>query len=372
MGDKTRKSRTDFICAVAVFAMVAGLAAPAVAAKPSGIGVTSIVVRDVEGKTEEIIRQLVLRDSVYQNEIVQTGMESASELKFTDETRVSVGPNSTIVLDEFVYDPDPGEGTFALQVTEGVFRFFSGNMASSNYKIESPTVTVGVRGTVLVMVTRRDGAVAVIMESDDGVEVTNNNGDTVLLDTPGMATVAFTDGTMTPQGNPPAWALWRIQNMDNVLATAGLPAAPPVKPGPPGSPEPTEPPVVQTAAAPPPPPPPPGPGPTVTEVPPKRGLPRAAYAHGEEAVPTGGFAHANDNALQPNPPGGGAGASDEGGPDPLLISGGGETQSAQAAVNGSQGNNGANNNGNSNGNGKSGSAGSNGNAGGNGNGKGKN
>jgi hypothetical protein len=370
MGDKTRKSRTDFICAVAVFAMVAGLAAPAMAAKPSGIGVTSVVVRDVEGKTEEIIRQLVLRDSVYQNEIVQTGMESASELKFTDETRVSVGPNSTIVLDEFVYDPDPGEGTFALQVTEGVFRFFSGNMASSNYKIESPTVTVGVRGTVLVMVTRRDGAVAVIMESDDGVEVTNNNGDTVLLDTPGMATVAFTDGTMTPQGNPPAWALWRIQNMDNVLATAGLPAAPPVKPGPPGSPETTEPPVVQTAAAPPPPP--PGPGPTVTEVPPKRGLPRAAYAHGEEGVPTGGFAHANDNALQPNPPGGGAGASDEGGPDPLLISGGGETQSAQAAVNGSQGNNGANNNGNSNGNGKSGSAGSNGNAGGNGNGKGKN
>lgn len=364
MSDRERKSRTSLTRTVALVAMTAWLAAPAMAAKPSGIGITSLVVRDVEGKTEEQIRQLALQDSVYQNEIVQTGLESASELKFADETRISVGPNSTVILDEFVYDPDPGEGTFALQVTEGVFRFFSGNMASSNYKIETPTVTVGVRGTVLVMVVRGDGTVAVIMESDDGVEVTNDSGDTVLLETPGKATVAFANGTMTLPGEPPAWALWRIREMDNVLATAGLPAAPK-----PESPEPAEP-EVETAAAPSPPP--PEPEPTVTE-PPKRGLPRATYAQtgeyieGEEDVPAGGWQNAAQAAKSAEPPGGGAGTADEGGEETLLIAGdGGGNEVADA--------NGKNNNGG--GNGKSETAGShgngsdNGNAGGKGNGKG--
>ncbi|MCK4869260.1 MAG: hypothetical protein KAT39_14500, partial [Alphaproteobacteria bacterium] len=136
MGGRILKFWMKYICAIALAAMVAGLAMPAMAAQQSGIGITSLVVKDVEGKTDEEIRRLALQDSVYQNEIVQTGLESASELRFADDTRISVGPNSTIVLDEFVYDPDPGEGTFALTVTEGVFRFFSGNMASSNYKIE--------------------------------------------------------------------------------------------------------------------------------------------------------------------------------------------------------------------------------------------
>ena len=361
MGGRKQNGRMKFAGAVALTVMAAGLATPALAAKPSGIGTTSLVVKDVEGKTDEEIRKLALRDSVYRNEIVNTGLESASELKFADETRISVGPNSSIVLDDFVYDPDPGEGTFALRVTEGVFRFFSGNMASSNYSIETPTVTVGVRGTVLVMVARGDGTVAVIMESDDGVEVTSNSGDTVLLETPGKATVAFANGTMTPPGEPPAWALWRIREMDDVLATASLPAPPP-----PEAPQPTEP-EVETAAAPPPPPPPP-PEATVTE-PPQRGLPRAAYAQGEEGVPAGGFAHANENALQPDPPGGGAGTSDEGGDDPLLVSTESGGEDNQVAGNGKKSNNGAGSNGGNNGN--SGAAGSNGNAGGNGNGNGK-
>jgi hypothetical protein len=370
MGDNMRKFRMGFIRAAALAVTAAGLAAPAMAAKPSSIGITSLVVRDVEGKTEAEIRKLVLQDSVYQNEIVQTGLESASELKFADETRISVGPNSTIVLDEFVYDPDPGEGTFALKVTEGVFRFFSGNMASSNYKIETPTVTVGVRGTVLVMVTRADGAVAVIMESDDGVEVTNNNGDMVLLETPGMATVAFANGDMTPPGDPPAWALWRIHDMDNVLSTAGLPAPP--KPEAPDQPEPD----VETAAAPPPP---PEPAPLETvETPPKRGLPRATYAQtgeytpGAESVPAGGWNNANEKAKSSDAPGGGdpetTGEGEEG---PLFVTGDGGGEGSEVAGNSNNGNNGGSNNGGARGN--SGTAGSNGNgnAGGNGNGNGK-
>lgn len=309
MGKCWDKSLAGFARTVAFAAMVAGIAMPALAAKPSGIGVTSLVVKQVEGKTEQQIRQLALRDDVFQDEVVETGIESASELRFSDDTRISVGPNSSVVLDKFVYDPEPGKGTFALNVTEGVFRFFSGKMDHSNYRIQTSNVTVGVRGTVLVMVTRADGAVAVIMESDDGVEVTSNSGNSVLLDTPGKATVAFADGTITPQGDPPAWALWRIREMDNLLATAGLPPPPAPSqeaPSPAGN-------DVQTASAPPPPPPPeevppppppaPPPPPPTTDEPPQRGIPRASYNR-DGTVPPGGD-DAASVALEPDPPKGG-------------------------------------------------------------------
>ena len=46
-----------------------------------------------------------------------TGFESASEMLLMDDTRVTVGPSSRVVLDRFVYDPDPGKGALVLQAT---------------------------------------------------------------------------------------------------------------------------------------------------------------------------------------------------------------------------------------------------------------
>lgn len=306
----------------------------ALAAQSPGIGVTSLVVKDVEGKTEAEVRRLALRDSVYRNEIVETGFESASELHFADDTRISVGPNSSIVLDEFVYDPDPGEGTFALKVTEGVFRFFSGNMASSNYRIETPTVTVGVRGTVLVLVTRADGAVAIIMESDDGVEV-SGGGNTVLLETAGKATVAFADGSLTPPSAPPAWALWRVHELENTLAKAGQLPPPP----PPQEEQQDEQQETQAASVTPPPADPPPPEPVDDEEP-KRGLPRAELASGKSKPQ-----HANQHAWEPEPPAN----------KPFLLAGDGGESEGTSNPGASGGNNG---NGGSRG--KSDTAGSNG------------
>jgi hypothetical protein len=328
MGGKNFKYQASLACVVAIATATALFAENVFAATTSSIGMTSLVVRKVEGKTEDEIRRLVLQDSVYQNEIVETGLESASELRFADRTRISVGPNSSIVLDEFVYDPDPGEGTFALKVTEGVFRFVSGSMASSNYKIETPTVTVGVRGTVLVMVTRGDGAVAVMMESEDGVEVSNRNGDMVVLDKPGVATVAFADGTMTEPGPPPAWAMWRIREMDEVLATAGLPVPPPQQP----EPQKQETEETEVTLAPPPPPLEVEPEP-VDVGDPMRGLPRAEAMSG-----TGKPEFANSNAWTSETPGNGYGTADSIG------------SSGNNGNNGNNGNHGEGNNGQGKGN----------------------
>ena len=83
---------------------------------------------------------------------------------FPGRHQATVGPNSSVVLDSFLYDPAAPSGTLVIGAAEGVFRFVSGNMPSESYEIRTPEVTVGVRGTVIDFVAR-GGATAVVLQS---------------------------------------------------------------------------------------------------------------------------------------------------------------------------------------------------------------
>ena len=90
--------------------------------------------------------------SLYANEAVSTGQAGQAELQFHDNTKLSVGPTSTVRLDKFVYDPNKGAGKVAINATKGAYRFITGSQDSKNYEIKTPYATLGVRGTVLEIV----------------------------------------------------------------------------------------------------------------------------------------------------------------------------------------------------------------------------
>ena len=113
------------------------------------IGNSSAVVRTVTGKIEAGKRYLNYRDDIYRNEIVETYEESATELTFLDDTTLSLGPETTVVLDRFVYDPDASGGEFVLSVTKGALRFATGKLNKDAYEIHTPVSTIGIRGTVI-------------------------------------------------------------------------------------------------------------------------------------------------------------------------------------------------------------------------------
>jgi hypothetical protein len=48
---------------------------------------------------------------------------------------------------------------------------------------------------------------------------TSNTGKKVTLNKAGLATVVFEDGTPTPAGPPPVWALWKIREMRSLVAS---------------------------------------------------------------------------------------------------------------------------------------------------------
>lgn len=119
------------------------------------IGNSSVVVRTVTGTVEADKRYLSLMDDIYRNELVETFNESATEITFLDESTLTLGPDSSIVLDRFVYDPDKTTNEFVISVTEGVFRLATGTMKDEDYKVRTPVATIGVRGTVIEVSVER-------------------------------------------------------------------------------------------------------------------------------------------------------------------------------------------------------------------------
>ena len=144
-----RLLRSCAILVLVTVAALAGRAAPAAISDQITIGNTRVVVRTVIGTFEGEIRTLALEDDVYHNELITTEKESATKLTFLDETTLTLGPDSSVVLDRFVFDPDPSRASFVMTATQGIFRFASGKLPKNAYRLHTPTATIGIRGTVL-------------------------------------------------------------------------------------------------------------------------------------------------------------------------------------------------------------------------------
>ena len=84
--------------------------------------------------------------SVYSAETVRTGETGQADLQFRDNSSLSVGSKSSVKLDKFVYDPNKGVGTVAIQATRGSFRFVTGSQGKGNVQVKTPYGTLGVRG----------------------------------------------------------------------------------------------------------------------------------------------------------------------------------------------------------------------------------
>lgn len=120
------------------------------------VGNASIVVRTVTGTLENNVHKIRLQDDLYHNELIETFEESATEITFLDDTTISLGPDSSIVLDQFVYDPDPNNSSFVVTITEGALRFTSGVLPKDAYKINTPVATIGIRGTIIDLIVGRE------------------------------------------------------------------------------------------------------------------------------------------------------------------------------------------------------------------------
>jgi trimeric autotransporter adhesin len=89
---------------------------------------------------------MAVGSGVHANETVKTGSAGQAGLRFNDQSNLSVGHSSQVRLDKFVYDPNKGTGSTAIEVTRGTFRFSTGAQNKGEVKIKTPYGTLGTRG----------------------------------------------------------------------------------------------------------------------------------------------------------------------------------------------------------------------------------
>jgi hypothetical protein len=170
------------------------LSLPAWAQPAPNIGVAATVVDKMEGTVSTNKRVIGQGDKVYKDEVVETAERGKGQLLFLDETTLTVGPNSRVTLDRFVYDPSRGTGTVTMSAVRGVFRFVSGSLPSQAYEIRTPAGSIGVRGTIFELICELDGSVIVRL-IEGGIVFTTLTRQQIALTRPGQVLVIRPDGT---------------------------------------------------------------------------------------------------------------------------------------------------------------------------------
>ncbi len=132
------------IC-IALGAVVAAAAfAPVAQAQPDGFVVAVVQRTIIDAKTG---RRILLQSSpVYSGDRITTDNVGNTQIKFRDDTKLVVGPNSTLVIDAFVFDKNDTARQVSISAIKGAFRFISGKSPKDVYRITTPTATIGVRG----------------------------------------------------------------------------------------------------------------------------------------------------------------------------------------------------------------------------------
>ncbi len=143
--------------------VVAILAASAVHAQ-ARVGEAVIIQNEVVRVGASASTQIDVGDGLLRDEVVRTGDASAARLVMADNTNLSIGPSATIKLDRTVFNDEHSYREIAVRLTTGAFRFVTGNSEKTAYKITTPLASIGVRGTVLDILSQRGQTTVVLQE----------------------------------------------------------------------------------------------------------------------------------------------------------------------------------------------------------------
>ena len=164
---------------------------------------------------EELTAQIDTGIQSYDNVETENGR---LKIKFVDETQVSLTEHTLIEITEYVYDPNPSKSKMAMNFVSGTARFATGGLGlvpRENIAIQTPTASIGIRGTDFTTTVDELGRSLVILlpdaDCDDAVRLeegcrpsgsitVTNDGGTVVLEEAFQAVMVST--FETPPTNP--------------------------------------------------------------------------------------------------------------------------------------------------------------------------
>ena len=129
-------------------------------------GIGEVVRQDT---TDSLIAELELGIASYDD--VRTG-NGRMAISFLDDSVLRLTEHSKIVIDDFVFDPDPSRSRLALNMASGTARFLTGALGRinrENISIRTPTATIAIRGTDFTTTVDEIGrSLVILLPNEDG------------------------------------------------------------------------------------------------------------------------------------------------------------------------------------------------------------
>jgi len=175
-----------------------------------------------QNNPDSLTAQLTLGIASMDN--VRTG-NGRLAVRFLDDSVVRLTERSSIIIDEYIFDPDPAKSKLALKMASGTARFLTGALGrirKENVTITTLTATVAIRGTDFTVTVSEIGETLVILlpsalgdgSASGEITVTSMAG-VVVLDEPFQATMVSV--SETPPTPPVVLSNMTLAFIDNLL-----------------------------------------------------------------------------------------------------------------------------------------------------------
>jgi hypothetical protein len=173
---------------------------------------------------------LVIGASVVYKESIRTSAQGTTQILFPDSSTLNVGRNSSIVIDEFVYDPNSKSGTMLASISQGALRFVGGQIShSSGVTVRTPVATLGIRGgvaTIVYPIPSQLGGSDANLAGCGGELVVGHVGQATLKNAAGGVTIRPGFAACVNGPNDPIAAPFRISDAALAIIVANMTSGP--------------------------------------------------------------------------------------------------------------------------------------------------
>ena len=181
------------------------------------VGTIGIVVGQADVVNRNI--ELKIKENIYFGDVIRTAAQTNLQILFEDETVFTIGENTEIVINEFIYDPNQDNelNKISAEVMQGSLKVVTGLISKENpenLSITLPTGVLATRGTeVQALVKPGQNDVVVLLgpgpnnaagERAGAVEVSNSQGSVFMDQQFSFTSIAFNQAPSVPQPAPVA------------------------------------------------------------------------------------------------------------------------------------------------------------------------
>ena len=133
------------------------------ASNNSFVGVIGAAIGDIKNQKNESLSN---GSKIFFGDTIISKSKSNAQILFLDQTVLTLGEETELTIDEFVYDPNSQDGSFVSTVKTGTVKFITGQISKKNpdnLEVKVPAGTLGARGTEFVVLSESNKESTVVL-----------------------------------------------------------------------------------------------------------------------------------------------------------------------------------------------------------------